>query len=403
MNLEDRTIPLDSYNDDGTLQLDTHNLYGAMQTMATHDYFKYILKKRPMIIGRSAFAGSGKFGSRWHGDNYSTSQYMAMSVVGVMADNIAGIPLSGADICGFNGDTTTELCGRWYTVGAFYPFSRNHNSFDAVSQEPYLFDEAYDKFSVTWLDIIRNAMQQKMSMIKYYYSEMSHVQRFGGAFFKPLFFDYPNDGADIYSHQNRNIMLGSHIKLGLLSDFGKGTTNYNLYTPKGLWCDIFGRKGTKMCIQQKESGTFIDSQYPFDYRIQLKEGSIIPIQNSDNRNQRFKALTTRDLQNNPIEVHILPNCTDTTTDCIATGIYHNDDGETLNTTAYNRYQWMYTQPQGINPATLTFSIPNKQTVGEHINANDWFYAVQIYNAAAWGLNTAYSVALHTEDGSIINM
>jgi alpha-glucosidase (family GH31 glycosyl hydrolase) len=75
----------------------------------------------------------GKFASRWLGDNLSQDRYMAYSVTGVMAMNIAGIPLVGADICGFGLDTNAALCTKWHYVGAFYPFSRNHNSINALS------------------------------------------------------------------------------------------------------------------------------------------------------------------------------------------------------------------------------------------------------------------------------
>jgi len=69
----------------------------------------------------------GEYASRWLGDNYSDETSMGYSVSSTMLMNMFGIPLVGADICGFMSDTNDDLCTKWHYVGAFYPFSRNHN------------------------------------------------------------------------------------------------------------------------------------------------------------------------------------------------------------------------------------------------------------------------------------
>ena len=103
------------------------------------------------------------------------------------------MPLAGADICGFFSNVTAELCARWYTVGAFYPFSRNHNNLGSSDQEPFA-------FSANYTSIIRKAMVTKMSLVKYYQTELLDKHLYGGAFYQPLFFSFPDD-ANVYADQ----------------------------------------------------------------------------------------------------------------------------------------------------------------------------------------------------------
>ena len=125
----------------GVEEYDVHNLFGHQILNATYQALLSIFPgKRPFIIGRSTFAGTGKWAGHWGGDNASLFAYMYFSISQALNFALFGIPMFGVDTCGFNGNSDEELCNRWMQLSAFFPFYRNHNVLAANSQEAYVWE-----------------------------------------------------------------------------------------------------------------------------------------------------------------------------------------------------------------------------------------------------------------------
>lgn len=105
-DLETKAIALDVKLYNNMTQLDAHSLFGAMQVRSSNQWFTN-KNQRTMVISRSSFSGMGKYGSTWLGDNHANETDMEQSVLGIMGMNMNGIPLTGSDICGFGGESTT--------------------------------------------------------------------------------------------------------------------------------------------------------------------------------------------------------------------------------------------------------------------------------------------------------
>ncbi|XP_074948492.1 sucrase-isomaltase, intestinal-like [Phalacrocorax aristotelis] len=148
----------------------THSLFGWSQTAPTFHAAQQATGKRAFVLSRSTFVGSGKHGGHWLGDNFSRWKDMHQSIIGILEFNLFGIPYIGADICGFNYNTTYELCLRWMQLGSFYPFSRNHNAEGNSEQDPAAFGEEFAKIS-------RATLQIRYSLLPYLYTLFfeSHV------------------------------------------------------------------------------------------------------------------------------------------------------------------------------------------------------------------------------------
>lgn len=95
------------------LSLCIYSLYGWSQTKPTLDVMRSITGKRSLVLPRSTFVGSGQWSGHWLGDNDATWHEMKRSLIGMVEFNWFGIPLIGADICGFGGIPTEEMCIRY--------------------------------------------------------------------------------------------------------------------------------------------------------------------------------------------------------------------------------------------------------------------------------------------------
>lgn len=129
---------------------------------------------------------------------------------------------------------------------------------------------------------MKDAIQRKYNLIRYYYTGMFRVSdglqdvTGGGSFWRPMFFDYPNDN-NAYYDPKYNVLIGDSLKLSILSD-KLGVNSTQFYFPEGKWCNVFN--ASQKCFGLR-NGTFKTlPTKAYDSYMHMKEGSIIPYQDA---------------------------------------------------------------------------------------------------------------------------
>ncbi|XP_030816697.1 maltase-glucoamylase, intestinal-like [Camarhynchus parvulus] len=210
----------------------THSLFGWSQTEPTFNVVQQATGKRPFVLSRSTFVGSGKHTAHWLGDNFSLWKDLRRSIIGIMEFNLFGIPYIGADICGFNYNTTYELCLRWMQLGSFYPFSRNHNSEGNIEQDPAVFGDEFAEIS-------RATLRIRYSLLPYLYTLFYESHVHGGTVVRSLMHEFTSDPE---THEIDTAFLwGSAFMIAPVLEEEARTVE--VYFPDAQWFDYYtGRK-----------------------------------------------------------------------------------------------------------------------------------------------------------------
>ena len=176
----------------------------------------------------------------------------------------------------------------------------------------------------------------RYNYIRYYYSNFIKIEEVGGSFFRPAFFDYPNDPLSYVDVEN-NIFLGSALKASILvntTDELKPGQTSNFYFPPGLYCQIYPPADTKTAdycfesLADNKDGTQVETRYKKlrtqleDYYIHLRSGSVLPYQEAEIK----KVQDTKQLADLPIDLYVLPHNKPQPVVMNAAGYIYLDDG-----------------------------------------------------------------------------
>nr|XP_031363793.1 maltase-glucoamylase, intestinal [Lonchura striata domestica] len=288
----------------------THSLFGWSQTEPTFNVVQQATGKRAFVLSRSTFVGSGKHGAHWLGDNFSLWKDLRRSIIGILEFNLFGIPYIGADICGFNYNTTYELCLRWMQLGSFYPFSRNHNSEGNIEQDPAVFGDTFAKIS-------RDTLRIRYSLLPYLYTLFYEAHVHGGTVVRSLMHEFTSDqethGIDTAFLWGPAFMIAPVLE--------EGARSVSVYFPEAQWFDYY--TGLKVPSAWKKTYTTVSA--PLNkIPLYIRGGYILP--------QQAPATTTTESRLNPFGLIIALD-----EEGQASGSLFWDDGDSIDTIEKENY------------------------------------------------------------------
>lgn len=213
------------------------NVYPLVGNRTMYKGFKeyYAPDKMPVVLTRSAFAGSQRYGViTWSGDISGGFDCLRRQIIGGLGQMSTGLPWWTYDAGGFQrpADQYTnkdyqEAMLRWIETAVFLPFMRVHGSGSKTEPWNYL-DETYK--------IYVDNINLRYRLRPYIMEQARRVSEEGYTLMRPLVFDFPDDEEAL--RQKTEYMFGPDYLVCPITELGVKTWDVYLPLNEAGWKDF---------------------------------------------------------------------------------------------------------------------------------------------------------------------
>ena len=224
--------------------------------------------KRPLLFHRWGGLGNHRYQIGFSGDTISVWDSLAFQPWFTATAANVGYAYWSHDIGGhMPGSVDPELYTRWVQFGAFSPILRTHTTKNPDSERRiWAYPEPYSA-------VLRSAFQMRYALQPYLYTEARRTYDTGVAFFRPLYYDWP-EANEAYTSKGEYLFGDEMLVAPVVAAVSKPSerATEKVWLPEGEWIEWPTGKHLTGPVTAERSFTI--EQTP----VYVKAGAIVPMQ-----------------------------------------------------------------------------------------------------------------------------
>ncbi|MEU9518994.1 glycoside hydrolase family 31 protein [Streptomyces sp. NPDC048224] len=244
---------------------EAHNVYALCMARAGYEGLRALSPdERPFVLARAGWAGLQRYGGVWSGDVVSGWAGLRASLAQVLGLGLCGVPCSGPDVGGAEGDVPPELYLRWLQLAAYLPLLRTHAGPRAGLGEPW-------GFGAEVLGYARVTLAERRRLLPYFVTLAHLARRTGAPYARPVWWQSPEDRA--LRDCEDAFLLGDCLLVAPV--LRPGSDRREVRLPRGRWYDVATERAYEGPAQ------VLAEAPPGRIPVFARAGSVVPVRGAD--------------------------------------------------------------------------------------------------------------------------